>query len=143
MFGLDNHIAGLGSGATFLIVAGVAALLGLRHATDPDHLTAVSTLVASGQERGPRRAGVLGLSWGLGHATALLVFGVPIVLYRSYLPAPVESGAETAVGIMIVALGAWLLVRWRRGVFKAHAHARARGPVQAYAIGLVHGTGGS
>jgi hypothetical protein len=90
-----------------------------------------------------RRAGRLGLTWGLGHATSLLVFGLPIVLYRSYLPEPVQRGTETAVGLMIVGLGAWLFVRWRRGVFKSHAHARTRGPVQAYAIGLVHGAGGS
>ena len=46
MFGLDDHIAHLGAGEAFLLVAVVAVLLGLRHATDPDHLTAVSTLVA-------------------------------------------------------------------------------------------------
>jgi len=143
MFGLDTQLAHLSDGTTLLLVLAVAGMLGLRHASDPDHLAAVTTLVAGDDAGRVRRAGRLGLTWGLGHATALLVFGVPIVLYRSYLPAPVESGAETAVGIMIVALGAWLLVRWRRGVFKAHAHARARGPVQAYAIGLVHGTGGS
>ena len=122
MFGLDNHIAGLGSGATFLIVAGVAALLGLRHATDPDHLTAVSTLVASGRERGPRRAGVLGLSWGLGHATTLFVLGLPIVLAGRYLPEPVQQGAEAAIGVVIMALAVRLLLRWRRGELHDHSH---------------------
>ena len=143
MFGLDTQLAHLSDGTTLLLVLAVAGVLGLRHASDPDHLAAVTTLVAGEDAGRARRAGRLGLIWGSGHATALFAFGVPIVLYRSYLPAPVESGAETAVGIMIVALGAWLLVRWRRGVFKAHAHPRARGAVQAYAIGLVHGTGGS
>ena len=47
MFGLDDHIAALGAGELFLVVALVAILLGLRHATDPDHIAAVSTLVAS------------------------------------------------------------------------------------------------
>ena len=45
------------------------ALLGLRHATDPDHLAAVTSLVAGGRERATRAAAKLGLCWGLGHAT--------------------------------------------------------------------------
>ena len=50
MFGLDDNIAALSHGGSILIVLLVAALLGLRHATDPDHLAAVTTLVASGRE---------------------------------------------------------------------------------------------
>src|SRR5881296_2767072 len=103
MFGLDDRIASLGDGTAFVIVAVVAVLLGLRHATDPDHLTAVTTLVA-GDERDARRAGRLGLAWGLGHATSLLVFGVPIVLFRGYLPEPLQMGAEAAVGVLIIVL---------------------------------------
>jgi hypothetical protein len=143
MFGLDTQLAHLSDGTTFALVLLVAALLGLRHASDPDHLAAVTTLVA-GDDRGrARRAGRLGLTWGAGHATSLFAFGVPIVLYRAYLPESVQRGAETAVGVMIVGLAAWLLVRWRRGCFRSHAHARTRGPLQAYTIGLVHGAGGS
>ena len=90
-----------------------------------------------------RLAARLGLSWGLGHATTLFVFGLPIVLYRAYLPQPVQEGAETAIGVVIVALAAWLLLRWHRGVFhrQGHAHGappkKARTPFQAYCIGLV------
>src|SRR6185312_16351185 len=76
MFGLDDKIAGLGDGSAFVLLALVAMLLGLRHATDPDHLTAVSTL-AAGEEPDPRGAARLGLAWGLGHATSLFAFGVP------------------------------------------------------------------
>src|SRR3954464_8987294 len=108
MSGLDDQIAGLGHGAAFAIVAAVAILLGLRHATDPDHLTAVTALVA-GHERDTRGAGRLGLAWGLGHATSLFPLGVPIVLFRSYLPEPLQMGAETAVGIVIVVLALRLL----------------------------------
>lgn len=67
----------------------VAILLGLRHATDPDHLTAVSTLVLSDARRATRRATMLGLGWGLGHATTLVAFGLPVVLYGRHLPAVV------------------------------------------------------
>jgi hypothetical protein len=143
MFGLDDHIASLGSGEAFLIVAVIAVLLGLRHATDPDHLTAVSTLVA-GDGADSRSAGRLGLAWGLGHATTLFVFGLPIVLYRAYLPEAVRAGAETLIGLIIVALAVRLLVRWRASRDTTHGHAhRARSPLQAYGIGLVHGMGGS
>jgi hypothetical protein len=143
MFGLDDQIANLGAGEAFFIVVIVAILLGLRHATDPDHLTAVSTLVA-GDRADTRKAGRLGLAWGLGHATTLFAFGLPIVLYRSYLPDAVQTAAETLIGLVIVALAARLLLRWResrRGTGR-HLHA-ARSPLQAYGIGLVHGMGGS
>jgi hypothetical protein len=143
MFGLDDQIANLGAGEAFFVVTIVAILLGLRHATDPDHLTAVSTLVA-GDRADTRGAGRLGLAWGLGHATTLFAFGLPIVLYRSYLPDAVQTAAETLIGLVIVALAARLLLRWResrRGTGR-HLHA-ARSPLQAYGIGLVHGIGGS
>lgn len=163
MFGLDDRIASLSDGTTLLVVIVVSIALGLRHASDPDHLAAVTTLIASGKERAARRAGALGFTWGLGHATSLFAFGLPIVLYRAYLPEAVQRLAETAVGFLIVGLAVWLLVRWRRGVFHAHAHLhgddahahahphalahthppKTRSPLGAYAIGVVHGMGGS
>ena len=167
MFGLDHRIASFSNGTTMLVVIAVAILLGLRHASDPDHVAAVSTLVASGKERGARLAGVLGFSWGLGHATSLFAFGLPIVLFRAYLPEAVLTVAETLIGGLIIGLAVWLLVRWRRGVFHAHIHEhdanrhvhvhthapgrkhphgnaiRTRSPLTAYGIGVVHGMGGS
>jgi cytochrome c biogenesis protein CcdA len=101
----------------------VALLLGLRHATDPDHLTAVSTLVLTEERDGARRAGILGFAWGLGHATTIFAFGLPIVLFRAHLPEGVRRTAEAAIGLVIVALAVRLLVRWRRGYFHAHSHA--------------------
>lgn len=166
MFGLDDWIASLSDGATLGLVCIVAVVLGLRHASDPDHLAAVSTLIAGTRERATAAAGRLGLAWGLGHATTLFAFGLPIVLFESYLPEPVQEGAETTVGVVIAGLALWLLIRWRRGLFHVHLHShegglhahghvhgggdahphranRARSPFQAFAIGLVHGMGGS
>ena len=162
MFGLDEHLASLSDGATLLAVLAVAVLLGLRHATDPDHLAAVTTLIAS-TERRAREAAALGLAWGAGHAVTLFALGVPIVLYRSALPDVLQRGAETAIGFLIAALAVWLLVRWRRGAFHAHAHVHgarshahlhshraeshrhtpSRTPLGAFGIGLLHGVGGS
>src|SRR4051794_2487999 len=122
MFGLDDRIAAVGDGQAFLIVAAIAVLLGLRHATDPDHLTAVTTLLGGERDLGPRRAGFLGLSWGLGHATTLVALGLPIVLFDDYLPQPVQQAAELAIGFVIMALAVRLLMRWRRGHLHAHPH---------------------
>jgi cytochrome c biogenesis protein CcdA len=146
MFGLDDKIASLGSGEALLLVCVTAILLGLRHATDPDHLTALTTLIAGQHSDDRRKARALGLVWGLGHATTLFAFGLPIVLAKSYLPEPVQQVAETAVGVLIVGLAARLLVRWRQGAFRdgpGHRHSHGRTPLQAYGIGLIHGIGGS
>jgi ABC-type nickel/cobalt efflux system permease component RcnA len=162
MFGLDDHLASFSDGTTLVLVIAVAILLGLRHATDPDHLAAVTTLLAS-TERRARDAAKLGLAWGAGHALTLFALGVPIVLYRAYLPETVQRAAETAIGFLIAGLAVWLLVRWRRGAFHAHTHdhgdrshahlhshstsphehARSRTPLGAFAVGLLHGVGGS
>lgn len=171
MFGLDGWLSQLAGGEALAVVLAVALVLGLRHASDPDHLAAVSTLIASDPEDGTRRAGRLGLAWGLGHAATLALFGLPIVLFHAYLPDAVQRGAEALVGLMIMFLAARLLVRWRRGQFHAHPHRHGatehrhlhphadqgarhdhphepesrlgRSPVQAFGIGLVHGMGGS
>jgi high-affinity nickel permease len=145
MFGLDDKMAAFSDGTTLLIVAAVSVLLGLRHASDPDHLAAVTTLIASGRDRAGRRAARLGLTWGLGHATSLFLFGVPVVLYSAYLPETLQRAAETTVGFMIVVLAAVLLIRWRRGLYAGlgHRHIRTRSGRQAYAVGLIHGVGGT
>ncbi len=171
MFGLDEQIAGLAGGDAVMLILAVAVLLGLRHATDPDHLTAVSTLIAADRDRRTHKAGILGLSWGLGHATTLILLGLPIVLYDEFLPDQILQGAEVAIGVVIIALALRLLIRWRRGYFHAHEHTHngtahrhlhshvaarttnshahghppllGRSPRQAYGIGLIHGIGGS
>jgi ABC-type nickel/cobalt efflux system permease component RcnA len=159
MLGLDDRLAAFADGGSIWIVLAVAVLLGLRHATDPDHIAAVSTLVAGGREGATRRAGELGLAWGLGHGLTLFAFGLPILLLDSYLPERAQQGAETAIAIVIVYLAVRLLIRWRRGAFHEHVHTHgdvdhshahvghghrhARSWLGAFGIGLVHGMGGS
>ena len=65
MFGLDDMIANLSDGTTLWIVMSVAVLLGLRHATDPDHVAAVSTVVAGGEGRSRWAPARLGVAWGI------------------------------------------------------------------------------
>ena len=151
MFGLDDWIAGLSDSGSVLVVVLVATLLGLRHATDPDHVAAVTTLVASGRDNAARSAAHLGAWWGVGHAVTLVAFGLPILVAERYLPARAQQGAETAVAALIVFLAIRLLLRWRHGVFSTvpggkdgddHRHG-VRTPIGAFGIGLVHGMGGS
>ena len=165
MSGIDGFIGGHASGHGALVVLLLAFALGLRHASDPDHLVAVSTLVADTRGRAARAGARLGAAWGAGHATTLLAFGLPVLLLRGFLPQLVEQSAEALIGVIIVVLAVRLLVRWRRGAYHVHlhvhdgqrhvhvhSHARAREhlhghplrtPAQAFAIGLVHGVAGS
>ena len=150
MFGLDERVAALNTGSALLVVLGVAVLLGLRHATDPDHLTAVSTLVASQREQSARYAARMGLAWGLGHATTLFLFGLPVVLFQQYLAEWFTKAAEVLIGVVIAGLALRLLGRCRNGDFRpdrvgphAHLPRGRRTPLGAYGIGLVHGIGGS
>jgi high-affinity nickel permease len=122
----------------FAFALAAALVLGLRHATDPDHLVAVTSLVAA-DDGDVRGATGLGAWWGMGHAAILLAVGLPLIVLESRLPGWLESGAETAIGLVIVLLCVRLIVRWRR---PAHVHPlRSRG--QALGIGMLHGLAGS
>ncbi|HEX2427080.1 MAG TPA: hypothetical protein VHI53_04090 [Gaiellaceae bacterium] len=151
MFGLDDWISGLSQGASVGVVLLVAVMLGLRHATDPDHIAAMTTLVASGREHAARSAARLGAWWGIGHGITLVAFGIPVLVAGRYLPERMQQGAETAVAALIVFLALRVLVRWRHGYFDLHAHAHhdrdhrhaVRTPAGALGVGLVHGMGGS
>jgi ABC-type nickel/cobalt efflux system permease component RcnA len=169
VFGLDDQIAELAAGEGLLVALGVALLLGLRHATDPDHLTAVSTLVLA--EGRVRRALSLGLAWGAGHAVTICVLGLPVVLFNDALPSAAQAAAEVVIGVVIIVLAVRLLMRWRSGYLHVHVHehdgvphahphvhehehaeeshdhehedALGRTPRTAFGIGLLHGIGGS
>jgi ABC-type nickel/cobalt efflux system permease component RcnA len=153
----------LHGGATLGVVLLVSLVLGLRHASDPDHLAAVTSLIAGGDTT-PRahKAGLMGLSWGLGHATTLVLLGLPVLLFNRYLPALAQRLIEVAIGCLIIVLATRLLVRWRRNrvqpdpsmvVAEQHNHARHdprhtqgsgnRTPLGAFVVGLLHGAGGT
>jgi hypothetical protein len=137
----DAWLTGLLDGAPLLVALGIAFVLGLRHATDPDHLVATTSLVAS--DGGSARGAVhLGAWWGLGHAAALVAIGLPLILFKTELPAWLETGAEKAIGVVILVLAARVIFRWRRGRLHAGQH-NVRSPQQALGIGLLHGLAGT
>lgn len=86
-----------------LTVAALGFFLGMRHATDPDHIIAISTLVA--RHRDPRRAAVIGMVWGVGHTLTILVVGGGIVLLGWVIPPRVGLSLELSVGVMLIVLG--------------------------------------
>jgi hypothetical protein len=83
--------------------SGLGSLLGMRHALEPDHLAAVTTLVS--RERSSLRAALLGAWWGVGHTLALLVVGAALVVVRAELPLVISDAFELAVAVMLIALG--------------------------------------
>jgi ABC-type nickel/cobalt efflux system permease component RcnA len=164
---LDAWLTGLFAGAPLLVALGLAFVLGLRHASDPDHLVAVTSLVAAdgGDARGAVR---LGAWWGIGHASMLLLIGLPLIGLKSDLPAWLESAAEKGIGIVILLLAGRVSWKWLRGDYRVgghrhgpdsdvrpgrhrhlrrtardHGHVAVRSPGQALGIGLLHGLAGT
>jgi hypothetical protein len=138
MFGLDQKLAALASGRPLIALA-VALLLGLRHPLDPDHLAAVGAISRGSRGRSAR----IGLAWGAGHATTLILLGVPAVLWTAVLPASAQRGIEALIGLVILVLGLRLLIRHGRGEAHSHPHQTPRSARSAFAVGTVHGAGGS
>jgi high-affinity nickel-transport protein len=120
-----------------LALLGLGFLLGLRHATDADHVVAVTTIVC----RTPRAraAMAVGALWGVGHTATLLAVGGAIVVFGAVVPPRVGVALEMAVAVMLILLGARNL-RARAGT---QPGAAVGGRWQAMAIGVVHGLAGS
>lgn len=107
--------------ALFSII-GIAFLFGMRHATDPDHVVAVSTIVS--REGSVRRASMLGLAWGLGHTVTIVAVGFLIIVFRLVLPPRAGLAMEFAVGLMLIFLGLKNLggaFKWMREVMRLEA----------------------
>lgn len=90
------------------MVSGIAILaigffLGMRHATDPDHVIAVSTIVS--RERSLSKAALIGAFWGLGHTITIVVVGSAIILFNLVIPPRMGLTMEFAVGLMLILLG--------------------------------------
>ena len=110
-----------------LTMIGVGFLLGMRHATDPDHIVAVTTIVC--HQQSSRSARLIGMLWGLGHSVTILIVGTAIIVFNLAIPARVGLALELAVGLMLVFLGAlnlsgalqWMTERMTP-IIHSHAH---------------------
>jgi ABC-type nickel/cobalt efflux system permease component RcnA len=108
-----------------LPLLGLGFVLGLKHATEADHLVAVSTIVS--EHRSVWRSAAVGALWGLGHTASLFVAGAALIALRVQIPEPVATTLELAVALMIVLLGSrvlYLVLRRRRDV---HVHEHTHG----------------
>src|SRR5581483_11971524 len=100
---------------SLLAILALGFMLGVRHATNPDHVVAVTTIV-SGQ-RSVRGAALIGAAWGVGHTLTILLVGSGIIRYQWAIPARVGLAMELAVAVMLIVLGVASLtgtVRWLR-----------------------------
>jgi high-affinity nickel-transport protein len=118
----------------------LGALLGLRHATDADHVVAVTAIVA--RERSLARAARIGALWGIGHTLTLLILGGAIVAFRLVIPPRLGLGLEFAVALMLVILGFANLRDTRAPDAESGGDVR-RGALRPLIVGSVHGLAGS
>ena len=108
-------------------------LLGMRHATDADHVVAVTTIVS--EECSVRRASGIGALWGIGHSITILLVGGAIIAFRLTIPPRLGLALEFSVSLMLIALGVITLARRKVG--------SARSVTRPVAVGVVHGLAGS
>jgi len=118
---------------------GLGLALGIRHATDPDHVVAVAAITARTRRLLP--AALLGVVWGLGHTLTLFVVGAAIIAFNLVMPPRLGLALEFAVAIALIAVGA-LNIGHRHGE-TAHANDAPLPAGRAFGVGLVHGLAGS
>ncbi|MBA3257518.1 MAG: urease accessory protein UreH [Pyrinomonadaceae bacterium] len=164
-------LSSLESSLSLLAVLGVGLAFGLKHATEADHIVAVSTMVS--EHRSLWRSAVVGALWGMGHTASLMAVGVVVLALRVAIPEWVASWLEFGVALMIIGLGASALMRGLRkrrnfhlhrhrhdgvshlhvhfhdhqtehtGPVAAHSHAVSILGIKPFLVGAIHGLAGS
>ena len=131
--------------AQFLSMAFLGFFLGMRHATDPDHVVAVTTIVS--RERRVGRAGGIGILWGVGHTVTILLVGGAILLFNVVIPPRIGLAMDFSVAVMLVLLGVLSLGRIARAATPLANGDRwfvfRQQSLRPLAIGVVHGLAGS
>ncbi|HSK64168.1 MAG TPA: hypothetical protein VK893_10010 [Pyrinomonadaceae bacterium] len=159
----------LGPMSTFAVL-GIGLLFGLKHATEVDHVVAVSTIVS--RHRNVWHSSLVGALWGTGHTASLLIIGIFVLTLRIAIPERVSNWLEFCVALMIIGLGAtalWRALRQRGDVHvhkhshdgvshthvhfheaqtkhnehRAHTHAVSQIGIKPILIGAMHGLAGS
>ena len=141
---------------TIFGVLSLGFLLGLKHAFDPDHVVAVSTI--SSQTRNVRTASFCGISWGLGHTSTLLLTGFILLFFRLSISEKLALSFEFLIGLILILLGA---DSFRNFFLNKHSHDHAHGAIvhrhahyhmkershdhihKSFFIGIIHGFAGS
>ena len=107
---------------TLLAIIALGFFLGMRHATDPDHVIAVTTIVS--RERTVFHAAIIGALWGFGHTVTILAVGSAIILFKFTIPPRLGLSMELSVAFILILLGLsnltgltrraieWFTIRW-------------------------------
>lgn len=103
-----------------LTTLAIGFFLGMEHALDADHVVAVSTMVS--RYRGLRRSSLVGIIWGLGHTTTLLLVGLLVLWFKLTIPDRLAASMEFAVGLVLVVLGASVVEGYLTKRVHAHLH---------------------
>ena len=114
-------------------ILAIGLLLGMRHATDPDHVVAVTTIVS--RQRSLRGSMGVGALWGVGHTVTILLVGGAIILFKLAIPPRLGLTMELAVAVMLIVLGTANLL--------GRSVARAESSARPLVVGLIHGLAGS
>jgi ABC-type nickel/cobalt efflux system permease component RcnA len=119
---------------SFLSIIALGFFLGMRHATDPDHVIAVTTIVS--RERQISKSAWIGVFWGIGHTVTIFVVGAAIILFDLVIPPRIGLSMELSVGVMLIILGVmnvWSFLRSMpasradAGSQVVHSHAHSHG----------------
>jgi len=118
---------------TLFPVVAIGFFLGMRHATDPDHVIAVTTIVS--RQRSIKLAALIGVLWGVGHTITILIVGAAIILFGLAIPPRVGLTMELSVGLMLILLGIlnlsgiirWITEKWSPARKAAHSHPHVHG----------------
>lgn len=124
---------------SLLLVLGIGFLLGIKHALEPDHIIAVSTIAS--QSKKIWKSSIAGVFWGIGHTLTLLVFGIVFILMKDEIPEAWAMSLEFLVGIMLVYLGITTIFSWKKA--HEHDHSERSTYLKSMVIGIVHGLAGS
>ncbi len=110
----------------------IGFFLGMRHATDPDHVIAVTTIVS--QQRNTKRAALIGIFWGMGHTLTIFIVGCAIILFNVVIPVRLGLAMEFSVSLMLIVLGGWNLAALKNTLpmvaaegTSLHTHAHSHG----------------
>jgi cytochrome c biogenesis protein CcdA len=110
---------------SLILALGIGFALGLKHATEADHLVAVTTIVS--EQRSIWRSSLVGALWGLGHTTSLLLTGMLVIVLGIAIPDPVATILEFLVALMIIILGSRILYLTLRHRTRVHVHTHSHG----------------
>jgi sulfite exporter TauE/SafE len=132
---------------TLFSILSLGFILGIKHAIEPDHVIAVSTIASKSKKLW--QSTLAGVFWGIGHTATLLIVGVILIVMKNEISDKVSMSLEFLVGIMLVYLGTMNIINFRKKKQHTHLHPHSEQTnnktsyLKSTAIGLVHGLAGS